>query len=187
MMEEGGKRIATADGAMLSDPELLGNPLAGEAAAIFDPGFWAERCELTQIAAGRGSAWFIGSAPRSWVLRHSRRGGFIARVVRDRYAWAGEARVRTFVEWRLLKRLTQLRLPVPKPVAARYQRHGFTYRCDLITQRIVDAEALSAVLARGPIARGAWRDIGVAIARLHAAGADHADLNAHNILLGRAA
>jgi 3-deoxy-D-manno-octulosonic acid kinase len=29
-----------------------------------------------------------------------------------------------------------------------------------------------------------WREVGAAVARLHAAGADHADLNAHNILVG---
>jgi 3-deoxy-D-manno-octulosonic acid kinase len=94
--------------------------------------------------------------------------------------------VRAFAEWRLLRQLIGRNLPVPTPVAARYQRRGLTYRCDLITQRIVDAEALSALLARGAIEDRVWREVGVAIARLHAAGADHADLNAHNILLGRA-
>jgi tRNA A-37 threonylcarbamoyl transferase component Bud32 len=93
--------------------------------------------------------------------------------------------VRAFAEWRLLQHLTRRQLPVPKPLAARYQRRGLTYRCDLITQRIADASSLSALLAREPVSEGVWCDIGVAIARLHAAGADHADLNAHNILLGR--
>ena len=49
--------------------------------------------------------------------------------------------------------------------------------------RIPDARPLSAVLAVAPLQEGTWRDVGAAVAQLHAAGADHADLNAHNILL----
>jgi 3-deoxy-D-manno-octulosonic acid kinase len=54
----------------------------------------------------------------------------------------------------------------------------------LITQRIVDAEPLSTVLVLGPLPELSWREVGAAVARLHRAGVDHADLNAHNILLG---
>ena len=79
--------------------------------------------------------------------------------------------------------LAQRGLPVPKPVAARYQRSGLWYRCDLITQRIMDAHPLSAVLAQGARLQATWRAVGAAVARLHRAGVDHADLNAHNILL----
>jgi 3-deoxy-D-manno-octulosonic acid kinase len=137
------------------------------------------------VASGRGAAWFVSTGAHRWVLRHFRRGGCIARVSPDRYIWTGEARVRAFAEWRMLAALSGLGLPVPKPIAARYRRTGFRYRCDLITQRIPDADTLSAVLAAAPISEPVWRGIGAAIARLHRAGADHADLNAHNILLDR--
>ena len=173
---------------MLSDPAYLGNLPPDAAESMFDPQFWRGRGELIAAAAGRGSAWFIASGDhqsggRQWVLRHYRRGGVIARLSRDGYVWAGEDRVRAFAEWRLLDIMRRRDLPVPKPVAARYQREGPWYRCDLITERIVDAEPLSALLARGPLAESAWRAVGVAVARLHHAGVDHADLNAHNILL----
>jgi 3-deoxy-D-manno-octulosonic acid kinase len=178
---------------MLSDPACLGNLPPDAAESIFDPQFWRARGELIAAAAGRGSAWFIASGDhqsgdhqsggRQWVLRHYRRGGFIARLSRDGYVWAGEDRVRAFAEWRLLDIMRRRGLPVPKPVAARYQREGLCYRCDLITERIVDAEPLSAVLARGALAESAWRAVGAAVARLHHAGVDHADLNAHNVLL----
>jgi 3-deoxy-D-manno-octulosonic acid kinase len=178
---------------MLSDPACLGNLPPDAAESIFDPQFWRARGELIAAAAGRGSAWFIASrdhqaddhqsGERQWVLRHYRRGGVIARLSPDRYVWAGEDRVRAFAEWRLLDIMRQRGLPVPKPVAARYQREGPWYRCDLITERIVDAEPLSSMLARGTLAESAWRAVGAAVARLHHAGVDHADLNAHNILL----
>jgi 3-deoxy-D-manno-octulosonic acid kinase len=183
-LTNGGRRIATATGAMLADPLILGNLPQDGAESLFDPQFWRSRGQLQEARGGRGSAWFIASGERQWVLRHFRRGGFIARWSRDAYVWMGEDEVRAFAEWRLLDILTQRGLPVPKPVAARYQRTGLRYRCDLITQRITDAEPLSAALAQGAIPQPLWRAIGATIARLHCAGVDHADLNAHNILLG---
>ena len=168
---------------MLSDPACLGNLPPNAEEMLFDPEYWRRRGELTEVSRGRGSAWFIASGARQWALRHFRRGGFIARLWQDCYVWAGENRVRAFAEWRLLALLAERGLPVPKPVAARYQRSGLVYRCDLITQRIANAEPLSAVLARGVIAEARWRAVGAAIAGLHRAGVDHADLNAHNILI----
>jgi 3-deoxy-D-manno-octulosonic acid kinase len=182
-MTNGGQRIATATGVMLADPTELGNSLLDTAGALFDPKFWSARGELVQVPAGRGSAWFIGAAAKPWVLRHYRRGGFIAKVSKDQYAWAGEGRVRAFAEWRLLLHLSRLGLPVPKPVAAGYRRRGFWYRCDLITRRIPDTQTLGAMLAVSALPEDSWQAVGAVIARLHRAGVDHADLNAHNILL----
>jgi 3-deoxy-D-manno-octulosonic-acid transferase len=183
-MTNGGRRIATATGAMLADPTCLGNAPWCAEEPLFDPQFWRARGELSAVTGGRGSAWFIVSDAGQWVLRHYRRGGLMARVSLDRYVWTGEARVRAFAEWRLLDALTRRGLPVPKPVAARYQRTGWVYRCDLITQRIADAKPLSAALALEALPEARWRAVGAAIARLHRAGVDHADLNAHNILIG---
>jgi 3-deoxy-D-manno-octulosonic acid kinase len=183
-MIKGGQRIATATGVMLADPNGIGNAQQSAAESLFDPNYWSARGELTAVSGGRGSAWFVGSASQPLVLRHYRRGGFIARLSEDRYWWLGEDRVRAFAEWRLLDYLAQRGLRVPKPVAAFYRRSGMIYRCDLITQLIPSAPSLSAALARGPLPESTWRAIGAAIARLHGHGVDHADLNAHNILLG---
>ena len=76
-----------------------------------------------------------------------------------------------------------LGLPVPRPIAARYRRSGLWYRCDILTQRIAGARPLSSLLAEAPFGGAAWQSIGAAVARLHRAGVDHADLNAHNILM----
>jgi 3-deoxy-D-manno-octulosonic acid kinase len=182
-MIKGGQRIATATGVMLADPHSLGNAQLEASESLFDTGFWAARGELAAVSGGRGSAWFVGSADHPWVLRHYRRGGFIARFSRDRYWFSREDRVRSFAEWRLLQNLSQRGLNVPKPVAAFYLREGWTYHCDLITQRIPQAQPLSAALKAGALAATIWRDVGAAVARLHGHGVDHADLNAHNILL----
>ena len=189
MTKDGVQRIATSHGAVLADPASWARVAdAGGASRgavpheqIFEPGFWAARGELAEVAGGRGSAWFVAGG--GWVLRHSRRGGFIARLSQDGYVWAGESAVRTFAEFRLLAELVGRGLPVPAPMAARYQRRGLLYRCDLITERIADAHSLGAVLALTALEERGWREVGATLARLHAAGADHADLNAHNILL----
>jgi 3-deoxy-D-manno-octulosonic acid kinase len=191
MTQDGGQRIATADGAMLADPASLGNAtaFAGPGTVdwrVFDPEFWAARGELLQVTRGRGSAWFIAAAPEQWALRHYRRGGLIARICTDRYVWSGEARVRAFAEWRLLSKLVGLGLPVPQPIAARYQRRGLLYRCDLITRRIPGALPVSVRLEQDHLHEAAWRAIGATLARFHAAGVDHADLNAHNLLIDAA-
>jgi 3-deoxy-D-manno-octulosonic acid kinase len=183
MTKDGGRRIATSTGAMLADPARLGNLLESAGEALFDPDYWLKRGELAAVNGGRGAAWFVGSGADQWVLRHFRRGGNVARVSQDAYVWSGETRVRAFAEWRLLELLTLRGLPVPQPVAARYRRSGFIYRCDLITRRIADAQPLSAALAAASIPEPMWRAIGAAVSRLHRAGVDHADLNAHNILL----
>jgi 3-deoxy-D-manno-octulosonic acid kinase len=182
-MIKGGQRIATATGVMLADPHSLGNAQLEASVALFDADFWAARGELAAVSGGRGSAWFVGSAEHPWVLRHYRRGGLIARISQDRYWFSQEDRVRSFAEWRLLHYLSQRGLKVPKPVAAFYRRESWTYRCDLITERISQAQPLSAALKAGALPQTIWRDVGAAVARLHGQGVDHADLNAHNILL----
>lgn len=173
---------------MLADPADLGN-VAGVAMPDerwFEPGFWAARGELAEVSRGRGSAWFVAADPGQWALRHYRRGGLIARVAADRYVWSGEARVRAFAEWRLLAALMRRGLPVPQPIAARYQRAGLAYRCDLLTRRVRGALPLSVRLEEAALALRAWRGVGATVARFHAAGVDHADLNAHNILIDEA-
>lgn len=179
-----GGRIATAQGAMLADPDLIGNSLDQAGESLFDPAFWAARGELDPVVAGRGAVWFVGSPTNLWVLKHYRRGGLVARLSSDNYWFRSEAAVRAFGEWRLLFMLHRQGLPVPRPVAAAYQRNFFTYRCDLISERILGTRPLSSLLSEGPLQDFRWQQIGATIKRLHAALADHADLNAHNILCG---
>lgn len=190
MTKDGVRRIATSGGAVLANPASLARVAHAGAASpgavpiekIFEPQFWAARGELAEVTGGRGSAWFVAGGGE-WVLRHSRRGGFVARLSQDGYFWAGESAVRTFAEFRLLAELVSRGLPVPAPIAARYERRGLLYRCDLITERIAGARPLGAMLALAALDERGWRDVGTTLARLHAAGADHADLNAHNILV----
>jgi len=151
--------------------------------AIFDPAYWRHLGRLAPADRGRGCAWFVGDGSRDWVLRHYRRGGFAAKLAADRYVWTGEARVRAFAEWRLLDSLWRRGLPVAQPIAARFRRDRLFYRCDLLTRRVPQARPLSALLGGAAAPDPPWGAIGAAVAALHHAGVDHADLNAHNVLI----
>jgi 3-deoxy-D-manno-octulosonic acid kinase len=181
----GGQRIAIPRGALLLDPVRTQSLLESAGDAWFAPEYWLAEGRAEPVPAGRGSAWFLRTGREQWVLRHYRRGGFIASISADRYCYLGEARVRAFNEWRLLAFAAAQGLPVPQPVAARYRRAGLAYTCELVTVRIDAARPLSAVIGEGPLTARAWREIGVIVRRMHELGIDHADLNAHNVLLDR--
>ncbi|KFL35560.1 3-deoxy-D-manno-octulosonic acid kinase [Arenimonas donghaensis] len=145
-----------------------------------DPAAWAPPATPV-VEGGRGGAWFVESGFGRGVLRRYRRGGLAARASRDRYLWLGEDRVRSFAEFRLLASLRSQGLRVPSPLLAGYWRQGPAYRAAIVVERIEGASPLAACLDHPGAA--AWTATGRAIARLHAAGVDHADLNAHNVLL----
>jgi 3-deoxy-D-manno-octulosonic acid kinase len=148
----------------------------------FEPQRWGAQAQPV-AAGGRGSAWFVDAPFGAAVLRHYRRGGLVARLIDDRYLWAGEDSSRCFREFRLLAELDRLGLPVARPIAARLQRSGLFYRADLLVERIAGVRTLAQWL-QGELAALPWEAIGALLARFHAAGACHADLNAHNLLLG---
>jgi len=53
ILTNGGRRIATATGAMLADPDSLGNLPQDAAESLFDPEFWRSRGELQDVRGGR--------------------------------------------------------------------------------------------------------------------------------------
>ena len=159
----------------------------GEPAPIvtewFRDRYWRKRNLVVREEPGRGAVLFVRRGERTWVLRHYRRGGAVARLTADRYLWTGLERTRPFREWRLLHRLHEEGLPVPSPVAAHVRRSGLTWRGDIITEFIADTRSLASAMIAGGIDAGAWEAVGATLRRFHDRGVDHADLNAHNVLL----
>ena len=173
-----------AGGAMLYDAACLDHPDT----AVFEPACWEARGALQTVSGGRGTIAFVETSTGArWVLRHYRRGGLMARLLADRYCWAGAANTRSFREFRLLRRLRAWSLPVPQPIAARYVRTHCGYRADLVTTELPTRLTLAQALAAGPVPAEVWEEIGRCVGRLHAHGVQHADLNAHNVLLGTGA
>jgi 3-deoxy-D-manno-octulosonic acid kinase len=165
---------------MLYDASRVSN-LSGD---WFEPRYWQARGELDGSARGRGAAYFLKPPDgKRYVLRHYRRGGLMASLSRDRFAWHGEEDTRPFAEWQLTYRLHRAGLPVPTPIAARYRRAGPTYVGDIITERLVTVGSLAECLRTGALSVLTWISIGRCIRRFHQFGVCHADLNAHNVLL----
>lgn len=172
-----------AGGAMLYDASCLHHPDA----AVFDPAHWQDQGALESARGGRGTVAFVRTTTgQRWVLRHYRRGGLMAKLSNDLYFWTGADRTRSFREWRLLRQLRQWGLPVPQPIAARYVRAGLCYRADLLTAELPVRLTVAQALQAGPLAADSWRAVGACVGALHARGVQHADLNAHNLLLGDA-
>lgn len=174
------ERQAIDRGAILYDRRRVDSP--GE--WMFDPERLGAPGALAEQPGGRGSIVFIDTDGVHWVLRRYLRGGMAARFARDRYLWLGEGRTRSFRELRLLAELRQRGLPVPEPVAARYRRRFASYSAELITERLPGARSLSEVMAAGQMDDARWAAIGRCLRHFHDAGVQHADLNAHNIMLG---
>ena len=183
------ERIAVPSGAMLVDRSRFGRKATEQAKTeIFDPDYWQQQKKVVaRSSAGRGGVLFIRDDQVYWALRHYQRGGWISKISHDSYWWRGEDKTRSFSEWRILHTLRTQGLPVPTPVAARYSRSGFTYRCDLITEALPAVRTLADSIVGARLIDTTWQKIGATIAKFHRAGVHHADLNAHNILLGESA
>ncbi len=180
---------ATPDGAIVFDADAVAQAAVdptGFNPAWFDPDHWRARAAAESTSGGRGGAVFIAAPFGNCALRHYRRGGMVARVLGDHYLWRGAENTRSFAEFRLLAALRGRDLPVPQPVAARYRRSGMTYRADILTRRIENASTLAELLAQDKVDAEVASRVGTTIAKFHAQGAYHADLNAHNVLLREA-
>ncbi len=167
---------------ILHDAELLPHV----APCTFDIHHLEQKGVLQGSAQGRGTTHFIELEGIPCVLRHYRRGGWMAKMLDDRYPRSPLALTRPWREWHLLAKLAALNLPAPRPAAARVVTSGLFYRGDLITRRIEESQPLAQRLQRTPLDEALWYRIGACIKRFHQHGIYHADLNAHNILLDSA-
>lgn len=169
----------TANGAILYDRTVMREI----SVARFDPAAWlhSEPVTGTQGSAGRGNTMFVGNVPRQFVLRHFVRGGLVSNIVRDKYLWTGADSTRSFLEWRMLARMADRGLRVPRPAAARYCRQGLFYTADIITVRIPRVRPLSELIATEKCDTAFWQALGAAVQGFHRGGVYHADMNAHNL------
>lgn len=134
-------------------------------------------------AAGRGNTLMVSNEIGDFVLRRYVRGGFIGRLIKDTYFWTGEDETRCFAEWRLLGKLVQAGLNVPRPAAAYYRRTAMFYTADLLTVRIPGIRSLADRLLVSSGSSDFWHALGVGICRFHKANVYHADMNAYNVQL----
>lgn len=149
----------------------------------FNPRYWRNNNAITGEKKGRASTYFFDFKEGTGVLRHYWRGGLIGKLLTDQYFFSGLKRTRTYQEFVLLTKLTQLGLPVSKPIAARVTVCGFIYRGDLITEAVKDAQSVLDILKKRALTSHEYQKIANTLADFHNQGVCHADLNINNILL----
>lgn len=156
----------------------------------FDPSALAAAGHTgTGGTAGRGATVLFEAEGQRMVLRHYRRGGLVRHFSDDLYLRTGLRNSRPWRELALLTRLHAGGMPVPPPIAARVApTSGLSpwYRGDLVTGYLPGTRSLAEALRDGPLDADTWSRIGNTIARFHSLAVDHADLNAHNVLLDEA-
>lgn len=155
----------------------------------FEPHFWGSQHKITGSSKGRFTTYFIdytdvNGATKNMVLRHYYRGGLVRHISKDKFIFTGIERTRCYYELDMLAKMTALGLPVPIPVAARVQRHGFSLCSkDILIETIAGAKDGFHHLIDQPIAASTWFEIGKTIKRFHNENVFHSDLNIHNILI----
>lgn len=172
------RRIEEIGGSVIVYDDDLASDVAEN---LFELENWPGAVVIQGEGSGRGNTFFIEHEMSQWVLRHYHRGGLVGRFLTDEFLWLGSDWTRPGREWDLLYQLAERQLPVPRPVAARYVRHGIFYTADIITQRLPAVAPLSRRVSAGAMSPRIWREAGVLIGRFHIENVFHADLNAHNI------
>ena len=148
-----------------------------------NPEFWQQNNKVIGSASGRGTTWFVQLQQTQGALRHYRRGGLFGKLVADSYWFAGWEKSRSYQEFMLLNHLRDAGVNVPRPIAARVQKHGLLYKADLLSEKVPNARDLVSILQESPISNELYRKIGREIRKMHDAQVNHTDLNIHNILI----
>lgn len=152
---------------------------------FFNSHYWQKKQAIVGTAQGRGTTYFIKHEMHQWVLKHYFRGGLIGKLINDHYVFVDMNKTRAIKEYKLLKEMQSLGLPVPTPVAVRIIKHLITYQADILTSRITDAKDVVGILTESSIKEELWQEIGKTIKQFHQQGIYHDDLNCHNILIDK--
>jgi len=176
---------STREHARLGAARILYNPnrLTTISREWFDADFWRLRDAVRARFEGRGEALAIETSIGPAVLRRYRRGGWIARLVHDRYFFIGFDQSRSFREFDVLQTLFEQGLPVPEPLAALCERRGRAYRAALLTAEIEGSRTLAELAA--DLDEADWSELRNVLNGFFRVGLEHPDLNAGNILRDR--
>jgi tRNA A-37 threonylcarbamoyl transferase component Bud32 len=139
----------------------------------------------TAIDGGRGGAFRLRlRGDLGAVVRLGRRGGAVARLVRE---WYLGFRPRPWRELAVTLAARERGAPVPEVVAACVHGWG-AYRSAIVTIELAAVTPVLTALAAAPAGEARLaiaRVASAAVARLHHAGVVHPDLHLGNIVLGR--
>lgn len=154
--------------------------------AYFRPEYWQQQGLVSGQSKGRNTVWFIRQPNgKEAVWRHYYRGGLVGKLNKDKFWPEPAAQSRAMAEFSLLWQMRLWGLPVPRPCAALYQKHAFSYSADILIERIPGTTDLAHLLQQRPLTAAEWQQLGALIASFHQHQVYHSDLNCHNILLDK--
>jgi 3-deoxy-D-manno-octulosonic acid kinase len=148
--------------------------------------FAATRADATPLA-GRGATYRIHTPNGDWVVRRYRRGGMVARLLRDRYLRTGQGRALRELSCSVSARSRGI--PTPAVTAVAVYAAGAFQRGDIATEYVPDSADL-AQLGFGDDARSAdekragFEAAGRLVNQLGRLGLQHPDLNLKNVVIG---
>ena len=154
----------------------------------FEPAYWQKTNAITGTSKGRYTTYFIkyehAGSSLKMVLRHYYRGGMVRHFSKDKFLYTGLTKTRVYQEFELLQHMTELGLPVPRPIAGMISQHlGVWCMNDILIEQIENASDGFHALNKAPLSSNIWQNIGQVIKMFHKNGIYHADLNIHNILI----
>jgi 3-deoxy-D-manno-octulosonic acid kinase len=135
---------------------------------------------------GRGSVPVVRTARGRWVVRHYHRGGLLAApLLRDRYLRVGVER--PLREASASGEVLRRGIATPRVMGGAAYHDGPFYRADLITEYVANGGDLARALFHDELTQAErkqiLRSVGGLLARAAAAGIEHPDVNAKNVLL----
>ncbi len=144
---------------------------------------WAARQSGREAFAGRGTAYGVTLGPARIVVRHSRRGGALAGLLRDRFLGPP----RFLREVAMAHHLARAGIATPAVVAAVMYPATIGHRADVATGRVDGRDLGEIFFGDAPpdgTARAAiLRAVGAMVRRLHDSGFVHPDLQLRNVLV----
>ena len=152
---------------------------------LFDPTWIHQNTDIQGTGLGRGQAIIFNYQTKTLVHRHYHRGGLFGRVVKDHYLGRVPTKSRAYNELVLLSSMRKLNLPVPQPIAARFEPHGITYKADILIEAISNSQTFLDALRHSEVTSSDCAQLGKVIAKFHVNGIDHTDLNIQNILIDK--
>jgi 3-deoxy-D-manno-octulosonic acid kinase len=145
---------------------------------------WAAARAARVVEGGRGPAWRVDLGGFAAVVRHYRRGGWMAALLGDRYL---DRPPRPFAELAVSESLRAAGVPLARVLAAAAYPARPGYRADIVTEWLSPGLDLEELLRPGlyPEAEraAAVEAAGRTVGRAHAAGLDHPDLRPRNLFL----
>lgn len=144
---------------------------------------WLFSLDLTQVLSESEASAKLQGAPVAWCYRKYLRGGLVGKVITESFLRCSSTAHRAHDEFKMLRTLRCLGVPVPKPIVAYEQVGLLSVKNAIIIEQIPHTQNLAEILSQRPLESAELNAVGCALFSLFVHNVHHTDLNLRNILL----